>query len=170
MNALLISDSHGWTNELVKIKDRHKNEVDFMLHCGDSELPSTSEEMSGFSAVRGNCGFDSTYPEDSIVLLNGKKVLLTHGHLYNVKMTLMNLKYRAQETGANIVCFGHSHIAGAELIEETLFINPGSIRLPRMRKEGTYVILTIVENKIEVTFYSTEGKAVDELTTRVSLG
>ncbi|MFS0865546.1 metallophosphoesterase family protein [Fredinandcohnia sp. 179-A 10B2 NHS] len=170
MKALLISDSHGWTDELVKIKERHKNEVDFMLHCGDSELPSVSSEMSGFSAVRGNCDFDSSYPEDSVVLLNGKKVLLTHGHLYNVKMTLMNLKYRAQETGANIVCFGHSHIAGAELIEKTLFINPGSIRLPRMRKEGTYVILTIIENKIEVTFFSTEGKVIDKLTTRVSLG
>ncbi|MFT4416525.1 metallophosphoesterase family protein [Fredinandcohnia humi] len=169
MKALIISDSHGLTEELLTIKERHKNEVDFMLHCGDSELPATSSEMSEFSAVRGNCDFDSRYPEDMVVLLNGANVFLTHGHLYNVKMTLMNLSYRAQEAGANVVCFGHSHIAGAELIGEILFINPGSIRLPRMRKEKTYVILEIVDKKAKVIFYSSDGIVIEELKTTATL-
>ncbi|WP_010678336.1 metallophosphoesterase family protein [Bacillus timonensis] len=169
MKVLIISDSHGLTKELIEIKDRHKDEVEFMLHLGDSELSSQSEEMRGFSAVRGNCDFDSNYPNDMLVLLNGAKVYLTHGHLYNVKMSLMNLTYRAQEVGASIVCFGHSHIAGAEMIENVLFINPGSFRLPRMRKEKTYVILEIVDKQANVKFFDSEGNVLDELSTKEKL-
>lgn len=169
MKVLILSDSHGLTKELLDIKERHKNDVEFMLHLGDSELSSQSEEMSGFSVVRGNCDFDSNYPNDMIVLLNGLKVYLTHGHLYNVKMSLMNLSYRAREVGASIVCFGHSHIAGAELIDDVLFINPGSFRLPRMRKERTYVILEVDNNQADVVFYDSEGNVVEELSTKVNL-
>ncbi|MEH7387872.1 metallophosphoesterase [Bacillus sp. JJ1521] len=169
MKVLIISDSHGLTKELLDIKERHKNDVEFMLHLGDSELSSQSEEMSGFSAVRGNCDFDSNFPDDMIVLLNGVKVYLTHGHLHNVKMTLMNLKYRAQEVGASIACFGHSHLAGAELIDNILFINPGSFRLPRMRREKTYVIVEIIDNQADVVFYDSEGNIVEELSTKVKL-
>nr|WP_304217670.1 metallophosphoesterase [Fredinandcohnia onubensis] len=169
MKVLILSDSHGLTKELLDIKERHKNDVEFMLHLGDSELSSQSEEMSGFSVVRGNCDFDSNYPNDMIVLLNGLKVYLTHGHLYNVKMSLMNLSYRAREVGASIVCFGHSHIAGAELIDDVLFINPGSFRLPRMRKERTYVIVEVDNNQADVIFYDSEGNVVEELSTKVNL-
>jgi uncharacterized protein len=169
MKVLILSDSHGLTKELLDIKERHKNDVEFMLHLGDSELSSQSEEMSGFSVVRGNCDFDSNYPNDMIVLLNGLKVYLTHGHLYNVKMSLMNLSYRAREVGASIVCFGHSHIAGAELIDDVLFINPGSFRLPRMRKERTYVIVEVDNNQADVVFYDSEGNVVEELSTKVNL-
>jgi uncharacterized protein len=169
MKVLILSDSHGLTKELLDIKERHKNDVEFMLHLGDSELSSQSEEMSGFSVVRGNCDFDSNYPNDMIVLLNGLKVYLTHGHLYNVKMSLMNLSYRAREVGASIVCFGHSHIAGAELIDDVLFINPGSFRLPRMRKERTYVIVEVDNNQADVVFYDSEGNFVEELSTKVNL-
>ncbi|MFD1781085.1 metallophosphoesterase family protein [Fredinandcohnia salidurans] len=169
MKVLILSDSHGLTKELLDIKERHKNDVEFMLHLGDSELSSQSEEMSGFSVVRGNCDFDSNYPNDMIILLNGLKVYLTHGHLYNVKMSLMNLSYRAREVGASIVCFGHSHIAGAELIDDVLFINPGSFRLPRMRKERTYVIVEVDNNQADVVFYDSEGNVVEELSTKVNL-
>lgn len=169
MKVLIISDSHGLTEELLEIKERHQDEIEFMLHLGDSELSSQSEEMEGFSAVRGNCDFDSNYPNDMIVLLNGVKVYLTHGHLYNVKMSLMNLTYRAKEVGASIVCFGHSHIAGAEMIDDTLFINPGSFRLPRMRKEKTYVILEIIDKQVDVVFYDSEGNVVEDLSTKVKL-
>ena len=58
MRALIVSDSHGFTDELLMIKNRHKDEVDIMLHCGDSELEAASEEMDSFIAVRGNCDFD----------------------------------------------------------------------------------------------------------------
>ncbi len=48
---LIISDSHGWTEELEIVKQRHKDEVDYMIHCGDSELSNAHREISGFVTV-----------------------------------------------------------------------------------------------------------------------
>ena len=75
----------------------------------------------------------------------------------------MNLSYKAAEAGANIVCFGHSHVLGAEVIGGTLFLNPGSIRLPRGRIEKTYVILELVEEKIKMSVYDISGRELKEL-------
>ncbi|WP_299089443.1 metallophosphoesterase [uncultured Metabacillus sp.] len=169
MNVLIMSDSHGLTAEIEDIKNRHKTEVDFMLHCGDSELPADSKELSSFKGVKGNCDFGSELPNEIIVDVNGFILYMTHGHLYNVKATLMNLKYRALEKKANIACFGHSHIAGAEMIDGILFINPGSIRLPAMRRQKTYAILTIEKNTAKVTFYEVNGQKVEELSQQVTL-
>ncbi|MBE4908186.1 metallophosphoesterase [Bacillus luteolus] len=167
MRALIVSDSHGLTNELVVLKDRHMTDVDLLIHCGDSELIHNADEMLQFISVRGNCDHDQELPTEQVVKVGDKEVLITHGHLYNVKMTLMNLNYRAKELGASIVCFGHSHVAGAEMIDETLFINPGSIRLPRLRRERTYAILDLKDKNASVSFYDINGTKVDSLTTEV---
>lgn len=167
MRALIVSDSHGLTKELVVLKDRHKTDVDLKIHCGDSELSNNADEMLQFMTVRGNCDDDKDYPNEQVVKMGDKDVLITHGHLYNVKMTMMNLHYRAKELGVSIVCFGHSHIAGAEMIDETLFINPGSIRLPRLRRERTYAILELNDKNASVSFYDLNGTKVDTLTTEV---
>jgi hypothetical protein len=75
----------------------------------------------------------------------------------------MKLKYKAQEVKADIVCFGHSHVLGAEVIDGTLFINPGSIRLPRERTEKTYVILNLLEEKIILSVFEVNGREMTEL-------
>ncbi|WP_338111404.1 metallophosphoesterase [Oceanobacillus caeni] len=133
--VLIISDSHGLKEEITEIKSRHPNIT--MIHCGDSELEYDSVELEGMYKVRGNCDFDSRYPEEEIISIGGLTFFVTHGHLFQVKSTFMKLSYRAKELGADVICFGHSHIAGAEQNDGQLFINPGSIRLPRNRHEKT---------------------------------
>jgi uncharacterized protein len=169
MKVLIVSDSHGLTRELEEIKHRHSGKVDAFIHCGDSELPYGSSELQKFLYVRGNCDFAKEFPEERTEDIQGVRFFITHGHRYNVKMTLMNLYYRAQEIGAKVVCFGHSHIAGAENINGILFINPGSIYLPRMRKEKTYVILEIDEEKATVYFYDIHGNEIPSLSQTFSL-
>ncbi|MBD8068886.1 metallophosphoesterase family protein [Bacillus sp. PS06] len=169
MKVLIVSDSHGLTDELTMLKERHKTEIDIMIHCGDSELEYHSNELNGFFRVRGNCDFDTGFPEDFTHVLGKHTLFVTHGHLYNCKMTLLNLNYRAEELGAKIVCFGHSHVAGVEMIDGTLFINPGSIRLPRMRKERTYAILSLDDNHVQVHFYDLLGQNVDSLSADFTL-
>ncbi|WP_226667140.1 metallophosphoesterase family protein [Metabacillus litoralis] len=163
MKVLLISDSHGLTSEVDMIKDRHEEEVELMLHCGDSELLDTNKELSSFRGVKGNCDFGSDLPNEIIEDINGKTLYMTHGHLYNVKMTLMSLKYRAEEVNAKIVCYGHSHIAAAELIDGILFINPGSIRLPLQRRQKTYAIVEVNASHTKVIFYDVNGEEIQEL-------
>ncbi|WP_044894583.1 metallophosphoesterase family protein [Bacillus alveayuensis] len=169
MKVLIVSDSHGLTKELEEIKSRHVGEVDAFIHCGDSELPYGSSELQNFLYVRGNCDFEKEFPEERIENIQGVRFFITHGHRYNVKMTLMNLYYRAQEAGAKVVCFGHSHIAGAENIEGILLINPGSIYLPRMRKEKTYALLEMDGGNAKICFYDIHGNQLPSLTQSFSI-
>jgi putative phosphoesterase len=169
MKVLIMSDSHGLTSEIDMIKKRHKDEVELMYHCGDSELSEASSELISFKGVKGNCDFDSDLPNEIIDDLNGFNLYITHGHLYNVKSTLMNLKYRAFEVNAKIACYGHSHIAGAEIIDGILFINPGSIRLPVLRKQKTYAILNVENSLATVTFYEVNGQVIENLSQQFTL-
>jgi uncharacterized protein len=166
--VLVVSDSHGLTKELEVLRDRHHDVVDLMIHCGDSELMPGDKSISGYLTVLGNCDF-SGYPHETEAEIAGRKIFVTHGHRYSVKTSLMNLKYKAEEVGANIVCFGHSHILGAEVIGKTLFLNPGSIRLPRERLEKTYVILDLLDDKINMIVYDFSGKKLTDLAREFNL-
>jgi hypothetical protein len=162
--VLIVSDSHGLTKELEVLRERHLNDVDLMIHCGDSQLMPDDKAISGYLTVMGNCDFGGGYPMETISEVSGRKLFITHGHRYSVKTSLMNLKYKAEELGANIVCFGHSHVFGAEVIDGILFLNPGSIRLPRERFEKTYVILDLIDDKIKMSVFEMNGRAIEELT------
>lgn len=164
MKILIVSDSHGLTEELQEIKARHAHEVQLMIHCGDSELQADEEALENFLVVQGNCDFIGTFPEDLVKEIDGHRVFITHGHRYGVKTTLLNLSFRAQEADANIVCFGHSHFLGAEIIEDILYINPGSIRLPRGRTEKTYVILEVNGNETKLYVHDLNHGRMDDLT------
>lgn len=168
--VLIVSDSHGLTKELEVLKERHLHDVDLMIHCGDSELPPDDKAISGYLTVMGNCDFGAGYPLETISEVSGRKFFITHGHRYSVKTSLMNLKYKAQEAGADIVCFGHSHVLGSEVIDGTLFLNPGSIRLPRERVEKTYVILNLLDDRIMMTVFESNGREVTNLAREFVLG
>lgn len=167
--VLVISDSHGLTRELEVIRQRHINDVDVMIHCGDSQLMPDDRAMTGYVTVMGNCDFGGGFPLDTVVEVSGYKFFITHGHRYSVKTSLMNLKYKAEEMGANIVCFGHSHVLGAEVIGGTLFLNPGSIRLPRERLEKTYVILDLKDEMVKMSVYDVDGKELKDVACEFSL-
>lgn len=169
MKAFIISDSHGWGNELKDVLDRHREEVDVLIHCGDSELTKNHPALLGLNIVKGNCDYGDDFPEEWTETVNDVTIYVTHGHLYNVKMTHVPLSYRAEEKGAQIACFGHSHIAAAFEENGVIFINPGSVRLPRGRKEHTYCICERTTSETIVTFYDQSGEIVEDLTRRFSL-
>ncbi|WP_096435979.1 metallophosphoesterase family protein [Alteribacter populi] len=163
MKALIVSDSHGWREELKQVIDRHQEEVDIMIHCGDSEIEPGSPELSGVKTVKGNCDFYKDFPEEIVEETAGVRFFAGHGHLLNVKMSSLQLKYKGEESNADVICFGHSHVPTAFTEDGMVFINPGSIRLPRQVTVGTYVIADITAEKADVTFYSLEGEEVKEL-------
>jgi putative phosphoesterase len=158
--VLIVSDSHGLRDELITIRKRHED-VDLALHCGDSELQVDDPSLEGYHVVRGNCDWQGKFPEELVLETGGLTFYFTHGHLLDVKNTLLPLQYRADEKQADIVCFGHSHLAYAEKVAGKLFINPSSIRLPRQFSDPTYVILEWDENTaITVTFYHVNGQVL----------
>lgn len=157
--VLIVSDSHGLTSELETLKERHQ--VSEYIHCGDSELTADAAPLNDYQVVKGNCDWQGDFQDELIVEKAGLRFFITHGHLFDVKTTLLKLQYRALEVNADIVCFGHSHIAYAEKIGEQLFINPGSILLPKHFNVPSYVIIEWeVPLEVNVTFYSLEGKEI----------
>ncbi|WP_018660910.1 metallophosphoesterase family protein [Heyndrickxia acidiproducens] len=163
MKLLIVSDSHGLTDELFELENRYRDQVDAMIHCGDSELRAGQKEIKDFLTVRGNCDYERKFPLDITEEIGGNTIFVTHGHHYNVKMTLMNLSYKAKEVGAHFVFFGHSHMLGAEIIDNRLFLNPGSLLMPRGRVEKTYAIVEKEGNAIRVSFYTDKHRELQDL-------
>ena len=113
-------------------------------------------------AVRGNCDYDERFPSSLLIDVQGKSVLVVHGHEHDVKQSLLGLYYNAQETEADIVLFGHSHLYGAEMKEGILFLNPGSTKLPRGGKEASYAVVDWDET-VQVSFKNMTHETVDSI-------
>ncbi|WNS81787.1 metallophosphoesterase [Domibacillus sp. DTU_2020_1001157_1_SI_ALB_TIR_016] len=163
MKMLVVSDNHGWNSILSDLKQRYAGKVSVMIHCGDSEMRATEPEVVGYTIVRGNCDDEDKFPNDILESVEDCRVFVTHGHRYNIKMTLTNLAMKAKETGADFVFFGHSHTPGAEMEDGVLYLNPGSISLPRGRREKTYAIVDVSKSAISVQFYDDTHQEVKEL-------
>ncbi|OCA92369.1 metallophosphoesterase family protein [Pseudobacillus wudalianchiensis] len=163
MKVLVVSDSHGWSEILTELKQRYEGEVDVLIHCGDSELSADNPAIEGYVAVRGNCDTEEEFPYDIVEGVKGKRIFITHGHRYNVKMSLMKLTYKAQENGSDFVFFGHSHLLGAEKINDAIFLNPGSIAMPRGRREKTYALVEADEQQAVIRFFDETHRELTEL-------
>lgn len=159
MVILIMSDSHGNEPRLKRIVSRVNG--DHVIHCGDFCTEKVPLLASSSTVVKGNCDFADS-PEEEIWEKEGYRFFITHGHRYQVKTSLLSLKYRAQEVCANIVCFGHSHYPLCQKVGEILYINPGSITKPRGFPYPTYACLETDKDKVEVTYYLIDGKMTAE--------
>lgn len=153
MKILVMSDTHEDSNIIDDVKE-HIGSVDAIFHCGDSELDLHHSSLEGVHVVLGNCDMDSSIPIEVNISVKGTDIYMTHGHLFQVKSSLMSLTYRAKELNAQIVLFGHSHVLGAKMINGVLFLNPGSLKFPRGRKEKSYAIIEKSDSRWLVTFFS----------------
>ena len=163
MQLLIMSDTHGDKSIISTVKAYYPN-ADVYIHCGDSELEYIDKALTDFYYVRGNCDQDTQFAEEQIVKVEDRIIYITHGHLYNVKSTLMPLSYRAQEVNASIVCFGHSHLLGAEKIGDTLFLNPGSLTAPRGRKEKSFIVVQLDGDDVIVNCLDDNNNLLDKAT------
>ena len=140
-----FSDSHGFPlpSKLLDVA----NESDYVLFLGDG-LSGLGDLLlhKGFHAVRGNCDAFSGFPDEELVEVEDVKILLTHGHSYRVKHDKLPLLLRAQELGANIALYGHTHFAEEEELNGILLMNPGAISSPMIGTQ-TYAYIVVSKNK-----------------------
>ncbi|MFT8318549.1 MAG: metallophosphoesterase [Sporolactobacillus sp.] len=169
MKWLIVSDTHGQTEELEVLKKRYTGEVEAFIHCGDSELSADSPEIAGYLTVEGNCDRLDEYPDQLLRQIGPLKFLITHGHLFDVGISQKPLFQRGRELGAQIICHGHTHFAGAVMHDGILLINPGSLHLPRNYKEGTYVLLEKNEQTLIVRYYNFAGHLVKKFSNEFSI-
>lgn len=130
MKFLVLSDSHGNLAGVKEAVKKYGKNADVIIHCGDSrnEAEWLMENCADSSVVcvRGNCDWGCNLDTVEFLTLAGKKIMVTHGHLFSVKYGLDNLSYSAEENGADIVFFGHTHMPTDEIVGNVRLINPGS--------------------------------------------
>ncbi len=130
MRILVVSDTHGDFYSFKKAIEAQRS-AEIIIHCGDSRDELDNIRMlypnKAIIAVKGNCDFSSMLPSVEERVIEGKKLFITHGHLYNAKMTLYPLCCAAREAKADIVLFGHTHNAIAEYDDGLYILNPGSL-------------------------------------------
>lgn len=162
---LVVSDSHGDDQILKTILDKFANQVDLLIHTGDSEFSSDNPLVEKFNLVKGNMDFVS-FPKELVLKLGDDTILVTHGHLFSVGISLTSLTLEGQEVGADMIFYGHTHELLATIENKTLIVNPGSISYPRgqyQRIGGTFAIVDVTMEKFDVQFYNRDLKPVPDL-------
>ena len=158
MKFLIASDIHGSAFYTQKILDIAKQEnADKIVLLGDifnhgprNPLPTeyaplkVADLLNGVKddliVVEGNCDsqvdtmisqFD--FIKDVVLVSGDKTVLCTHGHVYN--------KDQKPKTKFDAVIYGHFHTGFIEEIDGTVFVNAGSVSLPKNSTPSSYVVL-----------------------------
>jgi len=151
MKICVFSDTHG---HISQIKDRliHLDqEVDAFWFLGDYAKDGRALKKilkKEIYIVKGNCDLHSQEPEDQILEVEGKRVLLTHGHRYNVKNTLTTIYLKAKSCKVDLVCFGHTHMAVNVKEDGIVLFNPGSPTSPRGNVHPSMGMIIIREESI----------------------
>jgi len=151
VKLLIFSDSHGRIGSMQAVLEKMAGYIDVVLHLGDNvndikrlNQVCTSASSLNFFYVPGNCDYHNK--TDEIIELNGRRILLTHGHVQNVKQGLDILRKTAAKNNVDACFFGHTHVAHIEFFKDILILNPGSISFPRGRHGASYAVVEVPAN------------------------
>jgi putative phosphoesterase len=141
----VVADTHSDTNIICQHLTQKK--PDMLMFAGDYYRDGENIAQTlqiEYYGVRGNC--DRSEPrarDEEIIMIMGKRFYLLHGHQYGVKQSMSSLYYRTREVDADVVIYGHTHMAHMEQIDNIWMINPGSASRPRFDSRGSYVLIEV---------------------------
>lgn len=142
MRILVVSDTHGDEGALWRAIEAQPA-ARTVIHLGDGareaeDMAARYPELT-FWQVRGNCDFSAGGPPAAREeFAAGKRLFMTHGHLYDAKMGLYRIVCAARERHADVLLFGHTHQALTEYDDGLYILNPGSLH-----GGGSYGVLDI---------------------------
>jgi len=144
LKILVFSDSHRSCSGMYQAIDFHK--PDQIIHLGD--LMDDAEELTyvypriPICMVPGNCDGWTTAPLIKNITLEGRRFLLSHGHMWGVKSGYGAAIAAARGAGVHVLLFGHTHKPYCEQLEDGLWVmNPGASR-------SSYGLITIENETI----------------------
>lgn len=159
MKLFIASDIHGselYLKKLIKCIETEKPERilllgDLLYHGPRNALPDgynpqavaeiLNDMKENIIAVRGNCeaevdqmmlGFPCL-ADYSLIYADGITIFATHGHLYNEEK-LPPLKK------GDVLLNGHTHIPAIREYENYVYLNPGSVSIPKNGSSRGYMI------------------------------
>lgn len=153
---VIVSDSHQ-QNDYLRYALGQEQPFDILIHAGDVEgdidliLPPDKRDYD-IVCVRGNCDRGAWYPRAVSLSIDGdvwsRSIYICHGDQYKVKLNDSLLLAAARKECADVVIYGHTHIANCYETEDgILVINPGSVALPAPPEyRHSYAVLQIDED------------------------
>lgn len=131
----ILSDTHGMLRPEV-IEKLHG--CDLILHGGDinkQEVLDRLQEIAPVYVVRGNNDKEwaENIPETLRFQVEGLRFFMVH----NKKQVPKNL------SDIDVVVFGHSHKYFEQVIDRTLWLNPGSCGRRRFDQDITFARMTV---------------------------
>ncbi len=155
MKLMIASDIHGsafYCKELLKaFKNEHAEKLlllgDILYHGPRNDLPKgyapkevismLNEIKEYILCVRGNCDTEVDqmvlgFPvlnEQIYLMVDGAEMLAVHGH-----KTFPSVKR------GTVILSGHTHIPKYEQRDGVLYINPGSVSIPKENSRHGYII------------------------------
>ena len=178
MKLMIASDIHGsayYCEELLKAWERegaHKLLIlgDILYHGPRNDLPDgyapkkvielLNPLKEKILCVRGNCEAEVdqmvlsflVLADYAVLFVDGITIYATHGHVYNESNLL------PMERGA-VLLNGHTHVPKCVKHDEYIYMNPGSVSIPKEGSEHGYMIY---ENK-RFTWKNLDGEEYDSM-------
>lgn len=176
---LVISDTHGSASTLQSILQNFGSKADALCFCGDGisdvlynlETASTQSDFAAcvppiIAFARGN-GDAASYPlvlrtdtvnsiyvpNDQLLTAAGVKIMLTHGHRYDVYYSSQGLYDAAMVAEASVLFFGHTHIANVQSSNGITLLNPGSCSRPRGGQPHTFALVTVSKTSVDYSYF-----------------
>ena len=111
MKILVFSDSHGYSIFMTRAVAKHPDaEIIFFLGDGlsDADALAVYYTDKAWLTVRGNCDFSGFFKNSPVlkteeIELMGRRIVYTHGDLYDVKFGLDRIKEFIDARGVRIV-------------------------------------------------------------------
>jgi putative phosphoesterase len=151
MKIGVISDTHNYLDP--KVHDLFAG-VEHILHGGDICLDTVIfelEQIAPVTAVLGNNDMGLNYRETEIVELAGRKFFVHH--IVGVRNPEEEVHRRIARVKPNVVIFGHTHKPFNEVINGTLYFNPGYAGKPRFKLERSVAVLHCDESEIRAQYH-----------------
>lgn len=159
MKILVLSDSHGDGDSVLKIVKKHYNEIEGLIFLGDGaeeivELSYIYPDLPIY-AVTGNNdriqrGGRVSFPLERVIEIAGRRIYLTHGHIADYRGVAEAVINRARSEGASIALHGHLHIPNQIDAGDVTLLSPGSIRYPRGGSQPSYMLISFANMQLNV--------------------
>ena len=180
MRLMIASDIHGsakYCREMLEAFDAEKAERllllgDLLYHGPRNDLPEEyapkevismlNERRDRLFCVRGNCDTEVDqmvldFPimaDYSVLFAAGRLIYVTHGHRFH-------LQNPPPMCEGDILLHGHTHVpAWQRFGKNNLYLNPGSVSLPKEGSERGYMLLDGEKcfwKRLDMTVYHTES-------------
>lgn len=160
MKLIIASDLHGsayWCGKLMDLIQQEQPDKlvllgDLLYHGPRNDLPRDyapkqvipmlSELKDRIIAVRGNCEAEvdqmvlefPVLADYCILYEAGHMIFATHGHIYHEK----NVPPLKQ---GDVLLHGHTHVPKCTVHETYVYVNPGSVSIPKENSEHSYLML-----------------------------